>query len=1147
MENNKFYKHFKNLIMLRERIFTLVVMLFMTVAATAQFSVSLDGTDPTCNGFSNGTITANPSGGTAPFIYNYSNGFSGQTISGLSGGTFSVTVTDANNESANASITLNDPSAIEGNLSIDDVCSGDGNVSSAATGGAGGYSYNWSNGQTSANATGFAPGIACVTITDANGCASVSCTSVFAELTVDLTSSALPCFDACDASVTATVSGGSGPFSFIWNTGSTSSILEAVPTGTYTVTVTDNNGCTTTGTSIVGAPGQISIDVMVTNPQCGVGAVGSATVTATGGTPPYQYFFSDGQTGMTASNLPPGNYNVVVTDAAGCQEMQSFAIVPDGGFNLDISTTPTTTCGASDGTATVAASGGVAPYTYLWSTGGTTTTITDLAPGSYGVTVTDADGCATVGMATVDGLPDITLNTMGMDPVCGSMDGGTAIAQPFGGTPPYTYLWSNGSTTNVIGNLDPDDYTVTVTDAAGCTATATVTIGAASGSLDVSATSTGAGCNGSGSASATATVNGGLAPFTYSWSNGGTTATINDIPAGTYTVTVTDASGCSGTATVNVVNSGNLNLTINATEITCFGENGALDVVASSGTAPFTYAWSNGVMTAANGMIPAGQYSVTVTDAMGCTGESSATLTQPDQLSIDLTSNGTCSGTSNGSATVAANGGTAPYSYIWSTGATTASISNLAAGAYGVTVTDANGCIEEASFEIVENENPTCNASVTNPISTFGGSDGAVSVTASGGLAPYSYLWSTGATSSTINGLNAGTYTVTVTDQNGCTTTCSVALDNPSICDQVEDPGEICCDQMLCAPGNTPDPITSIAPATGGSGNLEYIWMSSSVQGPFDPSTYTLIIGATGLEFAPGPLSETTFFARCARREGCTAFLETNIVTIEVADDFAAIIDGPDVICVGETVTFSSDESGPGITYAWNFGSLANPSTATTQSVDVTWDFITNGSITLSVSNGDCTSTASLPFIVTDSQTSCGPGANNLVANVNDNGSVSISWDYETIDPSLIFTVQRSENGIDFVDLTSLNVQTNNQYTYIDAAPMQGENFYRVMMEESTGMIDFSEIASVEIANSPETFFLYPNPFTSELTISLAEEMNSNVNVNIFRPDGQVVRSVEVASGNLGQQLNMEGLASGIYYVQFQFAEGYRVVRVVKE
>ncbi|MFT5744983.1 MAG: hypothetical protein ACI920_000349 [Saprospiraceae bacterium] len=1338
------YKHFfytnKILIMLRTNLLTLLILTCITTASFGQFSLSFDSTDPTCNGFTNGFITTNPDGGTAPFIYSYSNFFSVQTISGLSAGAYSVTVTDANNETATGSIILNEPAAIDGGLSVDDVCSGNGNVSSNATGGAGAYSYSWDDGQTTANATGLAPGLHCLTTSDVNGCEGVSCIIVADQVSLEvIATTALACFDACDASITATVSGGTGPYTFIWNTGSTTPILESVPVGTYSVTVTDGNGCVTSETTTVSAPSQIDVTVTVANPDCGTTDTGSATASASGGTAPYQYMWNGGQMGPTLNNLTPGNYMVVVTDANGCQEIQGFAVIPASSTFLDVTTTDASACGAADGTATASVSGGTAPYSYVWNTGSSDSSIDGLAPGAYGVTVTDADGCGATATANIGGSPDLTLTSMGVDSECGSQDGGSAIVMAFDGTAPYTFLWSNGATIAVTSNLDAGTYTVTVTDAADCTATATVTV-SSTGSLTVNASGTnlscgntdgsataipadgtasytytwsnggntatinnlsadtytvttadatgcsavstvtlmdasnleitvnsnGPACDGPANASATATANTGNAPFTYVWSNGEMTSTISNIMAGNYAVTVTDTNGCQGTGSLTVSSSPGLQLNINTIAIECFGGSGVLSVEVTGGSAPFTYLWSNGIVIASNELIPAEQYSVTVTDAAGCTSEATANLTEPNPLVLTVTSTDAgCGGTASGTATSTLSGGTAPYTYNWSNDATTTNLTGLAADTYALTVTDANGCVQQASVSITESSNPMVTATITGLITTVGGNDGEAMALATGGTAPYDFAWSNGQNTATATGLSAGTYTVTVTDANGCTDTATITIPDPAklgdkifvdsnnngcqdadeggwfnltvilngtdnngttmgqttqtdvfgnyifdglnpgtytvrivaptgyeittpnacgddttdsdanqndgttnaitlsagqcyldldigiseICANFDDPGEICCDQMLCAPGNTPDPLTSIAPATGGSGAVDYIWMMSTNNGPFNPSTWTLIPGATGLDYAPGALYETTYFARCARRAPCTNYLETETVTIVVETAFSAVINGSDLNCVGDVVTFSSVEFGAGTTYQWNFGSLASPSTANTASVDVTWYKVTSTTITLTVTNTDgCTSTNSMAVAITNAPIFCGPGVINMVANVNNNGTVALNWEAAQAGANTNLTIQRSADGVNFTALEMMNVHTNSAYTYLDTAPMRGQNAYRVMIEDNMSNTMYSEIATVTIATSRELFFLYPNPFTDELTISVAEEVNSIVQVNIFTAQGQLTKSMEIEEGNYGQQMNMEDMPSGIYYVRFQFgAQGNRVVKVIKE
>ena len=273
-------------------------------------------------------------------------------------------------------------------------------------------------------------------------------------------------------------------------------------------------------------------------------------------------------------------------------------------------------------------------------------------------------------------------------------------------------------------------------------------------------------------------------------------------------------------------------------------------------------------------------------------------------------------------------------------------------------------------------------------------------------------------------------------------------------------------------------------------------------------------------------------------------------MSITVEEGFGAIINGPEMVCVGETVTFSATEFGPGVTYSWNFGPLASPSTANTSSVNVTWNSITSPTITLTVTNASagCTSTNQMAIAVTDSPIFCGPGIINMVANVNNNGTVGLNWTATDLHEDITMVVQRSEDGVNFTDLQAMSIHNNSTYNFVDVAPMRGQNAYRVMLTDELQQVMYSEIAMVEIASSRDLFFLYPNPFTNELTISVDEEVTGQVQVEVFNAQGQMAKSLQLQGGNYGEQLDMANMPSGIYYVHFQFgAQGKRVVKIIKE
>jgi hypothetical protein len=291
-------------------------------------------------------------------------------------------------------------------------------------------------------------------------------------------------------------------------------------------------------------------------------------------------------------------------------------------------------------------------------------------------------------------------------------------------------------------------------------------------------------CNGASDGGATASATGGTAPYTYSWSNMATTASITGVVAGTYSVTITDANGCSSTSSATitepVVLAAASVVDLNAT---CNGaSDGGATASATGGTASYTYSWSNMATTASITGVIAGTYTVTVTDANGCSSTSSATITEPVVLAatsvVDL--NATCNGASDGGATASATGGTAPYTYAWSNSATTTSITGVIAGTYSVTIMDANGCSSTSSVTVVEPNILLSNISLDSNATCDGLPNGGASASPNGGTAPYSYLWSTNETTVSITGLTMGSYSVTTTDANGCQSVESIMVSSSS-------------------------------------------------------------------------------------------------------------------------------------------------------------------------------------------------------------------------------------------------------------------------------------------------------------------------------------------------------------------------------
>lgn len=670
---------------------------------TIDLTLVVTGTQPTCAGDSDGTATANVSGGDMPYTFEWNTGATTASITGLSAGVYTVTVTEENGCKASGSVRITDPAPL--NLTATPAntsCAedNDGRINLTVTGGMTPYTFNWNDGSTDEDRENLAAGTYTVTVTDANGCtdnATIRITSP-APIVANGTVSPVRCNGESSGRISLSVSGGAGNFSFAWSNGAITRDLTNIPAGGYTVTVTDANECTVITSFTVAEPAAIIIDGVVSNVACADDATGSIDLTVTGGSGNYGYAWSTGATTQDVSGLRPATYTVTVTDANQCRETMSFLIQSPDAISLNAMPVNVTCNGEATGSINLTASGGVQPYSYAWSNGATTEDLSNIAAGTYTVTVTDANSCTeTVSVAINQPTP--VGGTANITPVaCTGESTGAINLSPSGGTPGYTYLWSNNATTQDISGLPAGSYTVTITDANSCTLIQTYQVGTVA-QLQVTGSVTNASCNEGTNGRISLTVEGGSGTYAYAWSNNATTRVIENLSAGDYTVTVSDANECSIIETFTVTEPNEVTLAITSPDIVCGGTaTGLIEVFPAGGTGPYTYLWSNGETGNRIENVNAGSYTVTVTDANGCTDVTSGIiLGELPSLSCAVIVEQEATMGSNGKVYVNVDGGTAPFSYLWSNGATTDTIDNLAGGTYSVTVTDFNNCTTECT------------------------------------------------------------------------------------------------------------------------------------------------------------------------------------------------------------------------------------------------------------------------------------------------------------------------------------------------------------------------------------------------------------------------------------------------------------------
>lgn len=741
----------------------------------------------TCNGLSNGVAEAIVNGGTQPFTFSWDNGDQGAIAANLAAGQHSVEITDGNGCQTTRSITLTEPELLTVQTTTRTVrCNGgsDGRAIATVDGGTIPYSYQWDAAAANQQAdTAFAlsASIYNVTITDANGCTSEASAEVMENTPISLfpQSQNASCDDTPDGTATVSASGGVEPYSYRWTetssgslAGNSASVLQLSP-GTYIIAVTDAAMCTYSAEVNIGAPAPIDVVLNTQIPLCTGASDGTATLTVSGGTPSFEYAWSDnGAATINRTDLQSGSYTVTVSDANNCSTEISFDLGEPTPVEVALSTTPTNCFGSNDGTATVVAMGGAGNYTYAWQNNQNGATANGLSAGNISVVVSDANGCQATGSIEVTQPEALQITLSPNDLSCFNNNSGAASAIVSGGTGTYTYQWSNGGQSAATSGLAAGNVGLTVTDSNGCQASSSTTISQPT-ALSATIASTLVSCLGQPDGTATVMPSGGTAPYTYAWSDpsGQQTAVANSLNTGSYTVTVSDANGCTFQTSITVGGTPPISLTLTDSDVRCFdGSDGSISITATGGNGNFGYSWSNPSIpqTANPSGLRAGQYALTVTDSGGCTATISTTISQPELLQVQTSGNSLiCANDNSGTTQAAVSGGIAPYNYLWSTGVAADALSGVMAGTYRLSVTDANGCL--ATSEVSISAPPVLTASFDAAVvDCFGAATGAVTSSINGGVQPYTYLWSNGAATRDLTDVPAGSYDLAITDANGC-------------------------------------------------------------------------------------------------------------------------------------------------------------------------------------------------------------------------------------------------------------------------------------------------------------------------------------------------------------------------------------------
>ncbi len=857
----------------------------------------------------------------------------------------------------------------------------------------------------------------------------------------------------------------------------------------------------------------------------------------------YMFSWNNGETTQNISELPQGEYEVTITDTNGCQITETYELLDPPPLDVQIEIQPIICNGDSNGQLTADASGGVPipedGYEFEWTKTGdagfsaNTQTISNLNAGEYRVVVTDNNGITTEASYTLEEPMELSFTYNQTNNTCFDAAEGSIEILPQGGVPPYAYA-VDGITFQpnpLFSNLPAGDYTVTLTDANGCTVNEPTTLTQPE-ELVVESDVVQITAFGETDGAITVTGIGGTPPYEYLWSTGETTQNISPLSQGSYDVTITDDNGCQIMETYNIIEPSELQINITEeSSLLCFGDTiGALFADVSGGVTPYQYQW----FTIDGGQNPISQeealaenllaaaYQVMITDNNGIQVLSEIyNLQQPEELIIqeENVTHVICNGASTGAIDVSILGGVSPYFISWNNGEATADLMDIPAGTYTLTVEDMNGCTAVTVVAVNNSFEPllVANATVTDA-SNYGGTDGEIAITFSGGASPYNILLNgntivedTEELMITMEELTAGDYELIITDNEGCSITENYTITQPDVVQEV-----------IIRPSCFGDCDGSIALTVNeGVGDFDYLWSTGSEEQTISnlcAGSYEVTI--TGLP--DGPLVRT--------------FVVENpeLLTINLGEDLT--------LCQDQTVTLSAAIEDEGASYSWSStnGLLSDQpeievSEAGTYSIWVTnsngcqaYDEITVTTSIIEVDVQFLVSTyvyANQPFVAIDV-------------------SYPIPTYVEWILPDGATMI--NENT-DLVELVFDNVGEYEVTMMADFGNCRGFVTKKVMVIAGEGAIT-DENTNTQ-SSGLEEFMLYPNPSDGSFSAKITLKDSGTVSLRIFSLANNSLLEHKTANGELTYDIpfDLSQVPSGLYAVVLETPFGNQVRKIIIE
>lgn len=1043
-------------------------------------------------------------GGEGPYNYQWSNGETNDAVFNLSAGIYSAQVTDDNGcmietgdiEIVNEAGTL----SLEEIETIDEICGNNqGSINLLVAGGSLPYNSLWNTGSTSEDLLNISEGNYSCIITDANGCEINFSTTIFNDQgTLDVLNTVVSdetCGTA-DGAIDLIINGGTQPYAYLWDTGDTNEDLTNLTAGSYSCVITDAQGCMAeTNAEVMNDVGDLSLDnYILTNELCGA-ANGSINLIVSGSNQPFSYNWTNGATSQDINNLEAGVYSCQITDALGC-------ILNVGPFTVNNTSESIFTdyevvhesCGIMNGSIDLTVTGGTLPLTYLWSTGETTEDLNNLSAGTYTYTVTDNAGCSLSGdILVMNNAGDLSLDGFAsVDEICSNGVGAIDISVS-GGALPYTFLWNTGANTEDLSSLNAGEYSVLITDNNGCQISSqTFTINNNPGDFELSSIIvTDETCN-NGLGAIEVNLAGGSNPISYTWNNGALTKDISNISEGVYTCVAADNNGCELNYSAVVENSsGDLSAIVeDVSNATCGEDNGSIDISILGGADPISFEWSNGEITEDITDLPGGFYTCIITDDSGCEANLSAEVEDIGgdfELTVLNIVDEECNN-QNGSIDVAVSGGTPPYEYSWSNGAITQDIFNLEEGVYELTVTDDFGCVITSQVSI---DNIVSDIEITDIIITDEMCDmnsGSIEITPMGGTEPYTYLWSNGSTAEDLFNISAGEYTVTITDDNGCSEFESFSITNIITLDLTSAASNETCGQS----NGSIDLTINVA-----FGTVSFLWNTGE-------TTEDLLNIPAG-------------FYECivSDEAGCTEEISFELIN-ETGDLLVSETVTDDICGLGGSVELIISGASGGYSVLWSNGSTEDAVfdlEAGTYSVEVT--NLSDGCVFYDSYEIETLGLYSVNEVITNS--SC---------ETCDDGAIDL-----TPDPVDTYVYAWS-NGDETEDINGL---------------LPGE--YSVLITNPLGC-EFEESYSVDFLTSVQStggieLKVYPNPTEGTLHIEYASLLRESV-LSVIDMTGMKVYETKLTDTKAHKEIDISNFATGVYFLTIENEDQQKTIKIFK-